>query len=69
MLVVSIEPLDISLERNFQMESHLLAEKETKNVIDQQKYNDTKYMLGTVLDMEDNRDESYSNLVFKMLRV
>lgn len=52
MLVVSTGLLDISFEKNFQMESHHLAEEKTKNVFDQLEYTDVKYMLGALLDME-----------------
>lgn len=37
--------LDISFEKNFQMESHHLAGEETKNVFE---YTDTRYMLAAL---------------------
>lgn len=40
------------------MESQHLAEEETKNVFDQLEYTDTKYMLGTVVSMEDTEMNS-----------
>lgn len=51
---VSIELLDINFKKNFQEESHHLAEEETKNVFDQPGYTDTKYTLGAMEGTEMN---------------
>lgn len=51
-VLVSIDLLDISFEKNIRMESHHLAEQETKNVFDQLEYIAIRYMLGAVLSME-----------------
>lgn len=37
-MLVSIELLDMSFEKTIQMESHHLAEQETKNIFDQLEY-------------------------------
>lgn len=68
MLVVFIELLDISFEKNIQMESHHLTKEETKNVFDQLEYSDINYVLSTVLDVE-YTEMNHRNPALKVLRI
>ena len=66
-LVVSIELLDISFEKNIRIESHHLAE-ETGNVFDQLEYTSIKYTSRVVLGVE-GTEMNHRNLILKVLRI